>query len=354
MLANEIAPRALADLVRYGYWPGQERIVDAYGRVVTYLRVSLTDRCNLRCLYCMPPEGIPWLPCMDLLSFEEIVAIVEAAAACGVTKVRLTGGEPLVRKDLPNLIGRIARLPGIEDLALTTNGVLLASCAQDLAHAGLRRVNVSLDTLEPEKFRRITRLGHLGEVLKGLEAAADAGLAPLKVNTVIMGGLNDKEAPDLAGLTVKRDLEVRFIEYMPLDESGGCTRTGDAIEFVPSATTREYIESVLGPLQPLPSQGEYDGPALRFRIPGARGSIGFIGAMSVPFCERCNRLRLTANGELRSCLLDGGVVDVRSILRSGGGRNAVIAALRRTAELKPKVHQYLAGAFHGAMSRIGG
>src|SRR5579862_4457963 len=202
----------LTSLIRHGFIPGQERIVDQYGRTFTYLRVSVTDLCNLRCVYCMPDEGMKWLPRDEILSFEEIVTVVEAAAACGVYKIRLTGGEPLVRSDIAVLTGMVARVPGITDLALTTNGTRLAELAEPLAQAGLKRINISLDTLNPAKFLSIARRHELGEVLDGIAAAEAAGLSPIKINMVVLGGLNDDETPDFAEMSVNRNIEVRFIE----------------------------------------------------------------------------------------------------------------------------------------------
>lgn len=349
------APTAsLADLVRHGFLPGQARLYDRFGRPFEYLRVSVTDLCNLRCVYCMPEEGVPWLPHAEILSFEELAAVVEAAAACGVWKVRLTGGEPLVRKDIARLVERVAKIPGIRDLSMTTNGVLLAPLARDLVQAGLRRINVSLDTLDPVKFRRIARRGDLGSVLAGIDQAQSSGLAPVKVNTVVMGGVNDGEAAALAALSLDRAIDVRFIEYMPLLEGKDCVRSPAAFQFVSGQATRERIEARFGPLVPEETGDAARGPAEMWRIPGAAGRVGFISAMSAPFCKRCDRLRLAANGELRSCLLDGGTVDLKSILRTRGDRGSIIHAMARALWLKPETHRRWDAVSSGRMSRIGG
>lgn len=345
---------SLTDLVRYGFLPGQTRLYDRFGRPFEYLRVSVTDLCNLCCVYCMPEVGVPWLPHAEILSFEEIALVVEAAAACGVWKVRLTGGEPLVRKDIARLVERVAKIPGIRDLSMTTNGVLLAPLARDLAHAGLRRVNVSLDTLDPEKFRRIARRGNLRDVLAGIDRAQAIGLAPVKVNTVVMGGVNDCEAAELAALSLERPMDVRFIEYMPMLEGKDCIRTPSAFQFVSGNATRGRIEARFGPLLSDETGNSIQGPAEMWRIPGAAGRVGFINAMSTPFCKRCDRLRLTANGELRSCLLDGGTVNLKSILRARGDRGSIIHAMGRALWLKPEVHRNWDAVASGQMSRVGG
>ena len=350
----EHASQPLTDLLRHGFAPGQEAIVDGYGRTFTYLRISVTDLCNLRCVYCMPEEGVPWLPREEILSFEEIVTVVEAAAACGVHKIRLTGGEPLVRNEIETLTGMVARVPGITDLAMTTNGIKLVACAAKLAAAGLRRINISLDTLDPVKFQAIARRGRLGDVLEGIAAAEAAGLRPLKINMVVLGGLNDEEAAEFAAFTLERALEVRFIEYMPLEEAKGCAMGSGNFSFVSNAVTRQRIEARFGALQPLEVGTQMRGPAEVWKIAGAAGRLGFISAMSAPFCKACDRLRLTAVGEVRSCLLDGGGVEIKSILRGGGTRQDLIAAFRRAAHIKPETHRAWDEIPGARMSRIGG
>lgn len=329
-------------------------IVDAYGRRFTYLRISVTDHCNLRCVYCMPEEGVPWLPKDEILSYEEIARVVEAAAACGVHKIRLTGGEPLTRRELPRLVEMIAAIPGIDDLALTTNGVLLAQQAKALRAAGLRRVNVSLDTLDAEKFERIARGGSLQSVLDGIAEAQKVGLGPIKVNCVVLGGLNDDEAARFAELTAEQAIEMRFIEYMPLEEAKGCAMGSGNFSFVGNDVTKRRVEARFGALEAMETGGGMRGPAEVWRIPGAAGRLGFISAMSAPFCAKCDRLRLTATGEVRSCLLDGGGLDLRALLRGGGTREQLLDVFRRAAHLKPEVHKAWDQIPSANMSRIGG
>ncbi|GMV79854.1 MAG: GTP 3',8-cyclase [Planctomycetota bacterium] len=329
-------------------------VVDTYGRRFTYLRVSVTDVCNLRCVYCMPQEGVAWLPKDEILSYEEIAAIVEAAAAVGVYKVRLTGGEPLARREISTLAGMIARVPGITDLALTTNGLLLGKYAADLKAAGLKRINISLDTLNPEKFIQIARRGRLEDVLEGIAAAQSAGLAPIKLNMVVLGGLNDDEVESFAAMTLERPLDMRFIEYMPLQEAKDCALGSGSFGFVPNTVTKERLRRRFGTLEPLEVGDSMRGPAEVWRIPGAAGRLGFISAMSAPFCAKCDRLRLTANGELRSCLLDGGGVEVKSLLRGGASTADLVNAFRQAAALKPELHKVWHEIPASAMSRIGG
>lgn len=344
----------LTDLLRHGYTPGQDAVVDAYGRQFTYLRVSVTDHCNLRCVYCMPEEGVPWLPRDELLTFEEIVTVIEAAAACGVYKIRLTGGEPLVRKGIEKLTEMVARVPGITDLAMTTNGIMLGEYAPKLAAAGLKRINISLDTLDPEKFKAIARRGQIGDVLGGIRAAAAAGLAPIKINMVVLGGLNDTEVAEFAALTLDRPIEMRFIEYMPLEEAKGCAMGSGNFAFIPNDVTKTRIAERFGALEPLEVGDNMKGPAEVWKIKGAAGRLGFISAMSAPFCKACDRLRLTCVGEVRSCLLDGGGVEIKSILRGGGKCADLIAAFRNAAHLKPEVHKAWDEIPAANMSRIGG
>ena len=303
-------------------------INDAYNRPINYLRVSVTDRCNFRCLYCMPPGGVQLIPHEDVLRYEEIELIVRAAASLGLSKVRLTGGEPLVRLGIANLVHDIAKVPGIDDLALTTNGVLLTAKARDLARAGLRRVNVSLDTLRPERFYRVTRGGELAKVLAGIEAARAAGLTPVKINTVVVRGLNDDEVADIARTTIERDWHVRFIELMPLGRSSDWAHDG----YVSTEEIKARVET-LGPLTPAGN-----GPARYYRLPGATGTVGFISPVSEHFCFQCNRLRLTADGKLRPCLLRADEVDLRAALRDGAGVAEVAELIARAVRLKPEGH----------------
>ena len=324
--------------------------LDAFNRPISYLRVSVTDRCNLRCVYCMPPEGVPWRPHEEILRYEEIETIVRAAAELGINKVRLTGGEPLVRKGLVDLVRMLARIPGIDDLAMTTNGTLLARYAEELKAAGLKRVNVSLDTLRPERFRRITRLGELSDTLEGIAAAKKAGLVPVKINTVVIRGLNDDEVVDFARLTVEGDWHVRFIEVMPLGDNAEWAGNG----YVPMDEVRARIEGELGELIPAKMRGS--GPARYYRLPGAKGTVGFITPISEHFCHRCNRLRLTADGRLRPCLLSDYEIDLRTPLRRGASAEEIKALIIEGIRNKPERHHLEEGLFpHGrAMSEIGG
>ncbi|MHC1783952.1 MAG: GTP 3',8-cyclase MoaA [Anaerolineaceae bacterium] len=310
-------------------------LVDSFGRQITYLRVSVTDRCNLRCVYCMPPEGVVWQPHEKIMHFEEIEKVIRVAAEQGVNEVRLTGGEPLVRSDLPRLVEIIARIPGIEDISLTTNGVLLEKFAQPLVAAGLKRINVSLDTLRPDRFAAITRGGIFRQVWRGLEISQAVGLNPIKINTVIMRGVNEDELLDIARLSLERPWHIRFIELMPVNNQAdwgeGFTPRDEVYLSIP-----EMMEGLkpLG-LQPL-TETIGSGPAEEFSVPGAPGTVGFISPMSDKFCEKCNRLRLTADGHLRPCLLVDTEVPVLETLRAGG---EILPLLQQAADLKPAGHE---------------
>jgi len=286
----------------------------------------------------------------ELLTDDEIVLLVRIAAELGVRKIRLTGGEPTVRPHLPDLVRRIAAIPGIQDLAMTTNGVLLNRLARPLAAAGLCRINVSLDTLDPERFRRITRWGRLEDVLDGLAAARAAGLAPIKLNAVVVRGFNDGDVADLARLTLRHDWDVRFIEMMPFGSVAGFQTSAH----VPNTDTMARIEQALGPLYPVDTSG-YD-PARTYRLDGARGTLGFISPVSQPFCAQCGRLRLTAEGRLRLCLLRDDEVDLREPLRAGASYEALSERFRDAAYRKPWGHGLARRVIPRArvMSQIGG
>jgi cyclic pyranopterin phosphate synthase len=342
---------------------------------VSVLRISVTDRCNYRCVYCMPEEGIPWLPRTDLLGFEEIVQVVQAAAAVhGIRRFKLTGGEPTVRPGLVELVAMLRR-EDVADLSMTTNGQRLAEMAHPLRRAGLDRVTISIDSLNPHKFRRITRNGDLRAVLAGLDAAERVGFDSIKINCVTMRGANDDELADFARLTLSRNITVRFIEYMPLGDAAlmGATEDKDQSHvgpaagcdgqlrgegaLIPQAQVQQIIERELGPLLPVDRQSEPGvGPATVWRLAlgRPRGRIGFISAMSAPFCATCNRLRLTPDGLLRSCLFDGGEIDLKPILRGSGSRPSLhdlADAMTRCVRLKPLVHS---SRGNKQMSRIGG
>ncbi len=310
--------------------------VDAYNRPISYLRISVTDRCNLRCIYCMPPQGVPKRPHDEILSYEEIETVVRTAAELGITKVRLTGGEPLVRPGIVDLVRMLARVEGIDDLAMTTNGILLSDYAQALAQAGLQRVNVSLDTLRPERFRRITRCGSLENVLAGMQAARAAGLEPIKINTVVIRGMNDDEAVDFARKTVEPGWHMRFIELMPIG-TGTQVANDWQNRGVSAKEVREQIESTLGKLIPA-KIAVGNGPARYYRLPDAKGTIGFITPISEHFCYQCNRLRLTADGHLRPCLLSDAEIDLRTPLRAGADVEQVKTLIRQAIESKPMRH----------------
>jgi GTP 3',8-cyclase len=311
---------------------------DGFGRRIEYLRISVTDKCNLRCVYCMPEEGLPWLRREEILSYEEIVAMVRQMAELGLRRLRITGGEPLVRRDLPRLDSGAGGRPGIEDIALSTNAVLLAPIADELRDAGIRRVNVSLDSLRPERVDAIAGdPAPTGGFSTGLAAAESAGFAPIKVNVVIMRGRNDDEIADFARLTLKRPWHIRFIEVMPVAEN----LTVSAKEFVPASEMLRRVRSI-GALRPVEGP-EGNGPATYFRFDDAPGSVGVITPMSHTYCERCNRMRLTANGRLRPCLFGAIETDLREPLRRG----EPLAPLVRNAPIKPERHHLVQGSSSG-------
>ncbi|HEV3264495.1 MAG TPA: GTP 3',8-cyclase MoaA [Acidimicrobiales bacterium] len=297
-------------------------MTDSYGRVHDDLRISVTDRCNLRCTYCMSEEGMTFLPRAALLSIEEIVRVARVAKGLGVSSIRLTGGEPLVRKGLPDLVAQLAAI-GFEDLALTTNGMRLAGMADVLVTAGLRRVNISCDSLRADRFESIRRRGDLDTVLRAMEAAESVGLSPLKVNVVLLRGHNDDEILDFAAFARDTGRIVRFIEFMPLDAEGSWDRS----QLVPGHEILERISAVW-PLEPDDHRGP--APAERFRFADGRGEIGLVSSVSQPFCGNCNRLRLTADGAIRNCLFSDDEHPVRDLLRDGG-TDAELALLFRRA-----------------------
>lgn len=305
---------------------------DQYGRDLTDLRVSITDRCNLRCVYCMPEDGIDFRPPAELLQDDELLLLIEIAAELGIEKIRLTGGEPTVRPGIVGLVHRIAAIPGITDVAMTTNALLLESLAAPLREAGLTRVNISLDTIDPEKFRRITRGGHVDRVFAGIERAEAVGLAPLKINTVVVRGFNEDDVVSLAALTYERPWEVRFIEVMPFGTVADVADAG----IVTSEESIGRIEAALGHLTPIDLRGE--APARTYGLAGARGRLGFISSVSEPFCAKCGRLRLTADGRLRLCLLRDDEADLLTPLRAGATRNEMKERFRAAAYRRPFGH----------------
>jgi cyclic pyranopterin phosphate synthase len=384
-------------------------LIDSYDRVIDYLRISVTDRCNFRCVYCMPEEGAPIAPKSAILTYEEIERLARIAVELGISKIRLTGGEPLVRRDIAQLVARIGALPGLRDLSLTTNGFLLARYARDFAQAGLHRVNISLDTLRPERFVGIARRGNLDDVVAGIDAATRAGLTPVKINCVVMRGWNHDEVVDFARLTLRQPIHIRFIELMPInwstgDDSGfglsdvttdlfasarpqgyrsqhnvtlyarsdlstfqstfhmpeeGC-QTGQLNAgqmrraFVPTHEIRRNIEAELGALSP--AELLSNGPARSYQLPGALGTVGFISQITNDMCVNCNRLRLTADGQLRPCLMADGEVDLRTALRNGAADEDIADLFRLTVLHKPKEHRLEDGIAPVGrnMSQLGG
>lgn len=310
-------------------------LIDTIGRKITYLRVSVTDRCNFRCVYCQPPEGVQWKPHEDILRYEEIAEIVRVMAAEGVHAVRLTGGEPLVRPNLAQLVRMLAAIPGIDDISLTTNGFLLEQQAAELADAGLKRINVSLDTMKPELFHRITRTGTIDQVRRGLEAAEKYGLTPIKINMVVMRGINDDEIVPMARLSLTHPWHMRYIELMPI---GNQSPWGDGF---PAPQSMYYsIQEIRDQLEPLGLEEvngkSGNGPAHEYRLKGAMGRIGMIAAIGESFCGSCNRLRLTADGFLRPCLMSDWEVNVKEALRSG---KPILPLIQKTVEAKPLGHE---------------
>jgi len=323
---------------------------DSFQRPINYLRISVTDRCNLRCIYCMPAEGVDLRPHSDILSYEEIYAVARAAAELGMDKLRITGGEPLVRLGLPRLIGMLAGIETINDIALTTNGVMLADYAAELKAAGLKRVNVSLDTLKPDRFKRITRgQSELKQVLEGIEVAKRVGLEPVKLNMVVMAGINDDELLDFAAKTINEDWHIRFIELMPVAGNGD-----NALRFISATEMRKRLEP-LGEMEPcLPSVG--NGPAKYFRLPNAMGTIGFITPVSEHFCFQCNRMRLTADGKLRPCLLSEYEIDLKQPLRDGVSKAGLKKLFKKAVAEKPLRHKLAEGQVPNGrpFSHVGG
>ncbi len=327
--------------------------LDRFNREIDYLRISVTDHCNLRCVYCMPLGAVSYTPSSETLTPAEIERVVAAAATVGFCKVRLTGGEPTLRPDLVEIVERIARTPGIDDVSLTTNGIQLPNLAGPLRHAGLGRVNIHVDTLDRANLKQVMRWGTIEQIWAGIEAAQAVGLQPIKLNCVVVAGYNEADVVELARLTVERDWHVRFIEMMPLG-GGDCARVA-ATRYVSNVETRRRIESALGALDALQATHRSD-ESRNFRAPGARGVIGFVSPVSEPYCGTCNRMRLTSDGRFHLCLLNDDELDVRAALRNGSGADAIGAILLRAIAHKPTGHALDAGVSTTArsMHHLGG
>jgi cyclic pyranopterin phosphate synthase len=323
---------------------------DRFGRKINYLRLSLTDRCNLRCIYCMSEEMVFRSP-VELMQDNEIIQLTRLFAGLGFEKIRLTGGEPTIRASIVDIVRGIASTPGVKSIAMTTNGVLLSKLARPLAEAGLQRVNLSLDTLDPVKYKRMTRLGNIEDVLEGILAAEATGLRPVKLNAVVVRGFNDEEVVEMAQLTCEHCWQMRFIEMMPFR---GVTDL-QMDQLVPMKEIKERIERALGPLNPLNS-GELDGEAHIFQIPGAQGDIGFISSVSAPFCMGCSRARLTADGILRMCLLRESEIDLLTPLRAGASQEYLRKLILDSIWNKPWGQGLANGdiPLNRSMSEIGG
>ena len=304
---------------------------DKFERVIDYMRISITDRCNLRCVYCMPESGVKLFEHKDILTYEEIIRVAGVAAALGVRKIRLTGGEPLTRKNIFYLIASLKAINGIEDISLTTNGILLEKCAGRLADSGLNRVNISLDTLRPDRYKEITRGGDICLVMKGIEAAEAAGLLPIKINMVPIRHLNDDEVVDFALMTLNTPRHVRFIEFMPI----GSRELWSDERYISTAEIKKAVEKI-GPLVPVRLRKR--GPAKYFRFDGAPGVTGFISALTHHFCGDCNRLRLTSDGRLRPCLFSETEIDLKPALRMQSSDKEIERLLRLAIEVKPEGH----------------
>jgi GTP 3',8-cyclase len=326
---------------------------DRFGREIDYLRISVIDHCNLRCVYCMPLRGLSFIPSPELLTAAEIETVARAALSLGFRKFRLTGGEPTLRPDVLEIVGRIAALPGVSDVAMTTNAILLPRLARPLKQAGLRRLNIHVDTLDPERLKKLMRFGTLAEIEAGIAAAEEAGLLPIKINCVVTRDYNDMDVVEMARRSRDLGWHVRFIELMPL--GGGEAARVALSQFVPSRETRERIEKALGRLQPLPPVSAAD-ESRNFRFAEGTGVVGFISPVSEPYCGSCNRMRLTADGKFHLCLLNDDELDVKAALRGGGGEARVVEILGRAVAAKPTGHRLDEGISteDRAMFQIGG
>ncbi len=327
-------------------------LVDGFGRVHTDLRISVTDRCNIRCTYCMPTEGVQFRSHAEILSYEEIERFVQVAARLGIRQLRLTGGEPLVRKNVTRLVEMLAAVPGIDEIAMTTNGILLDRHAEALKAAGLHRLNISLDTVNAERFRQITRRDELPRVLKGIEAARSAGFQQIKLNAVAIRNLSEEEIVPLALFAREHDLELRFIEFMPAD--GDRRWSGDRV--LPGEAILKILCDAVGPLELVSAPGS-QAPAAEYRFLDGRGRIGLIHSVTEPFCGRCDRLRLTADGKVRNCLFSTRQWDAKALLRTGGTQQQLAELIRAAVGAKGKARGTSDGGFAPTdlpMHQIGG
>lgn len=318
-------------------------MMDSFGREINYLRISLTDRCNLRCKYCMPEEGIDKLLHEDILTLEEVYEITKVFVDLGVNKIRLTGGEPLARKGIVDLVSKVSKLDGVKDLAMTTNGILLKRFAKELKQAGLSRVNISLDTLDKDKYRSITRGGNLSDVLEGIEEAKLVGLIPIKINTVLIGGFNDDEIENLVYLTESEEIDLRFIELMPIGEASDWSLK----KFI----SNDIILKKVNKLIPVPRE-DISSPAIYYKLPNGKGKVGIINPISCKFCANCNRVRLTSRGQLKLCLHSNVEIDIRESLRNGQDIKKLIL---ESIEKKEESHHLEDGKYiKRNMNQIGG
>lgn len=312
----------------------KRKLIDSFGRVHNNLRISVTDRCNIRCFYCMPADNVEFMPRSDLLTFEEIERVVRIGTGLGIDRLRLTGGEPLVRRELPSLISRLVRIPGIVDIGLTTNAVLLDELAQPLRDAGLQRLNISLDALDPEVFRKVTRRDSYDKVIAGIDAARHAGFRPIKLNAVSIKGLTEDQIIPFAELARETDTEVRFIEFMPLDADSKWQND----KVLTASSIRQILEDKFGKLLPVPRSNP-SAPANDFQFADGRGRIGLIASVSQPFCGTCNRFRLTADGKLRNCLFSLEETDIRPLIREQGTDAEIADAMLTCVSAKLAGHQ---------------
>ncbi len=327
------------------------KLIDPCNRHLNYLRISITDRCNLKCIYCMPQDLVARLPHAEILKYEEILRIVRVGVKLGISKIRVTGGEPLVRKGVYEFLHQLSLLEGLTDLSLTTNGVALKDNLEKIQAAGIRRINISLDTLNRKKYERITGVDLFDQIWQGIEKALEMGFDPIKLNVVALNGINDDELTNMARLSLDYPLHIRFIEYMPIGES----QLGNG-PLLLAPEIKKRISSELGQLIAVRNSAT-DGPAQRYRFEGARGEVGFIHALSHHFCDRCNRLRLTASGQLRPCLLSDRHEDIKGPLRSGCSDEQLADIFLRAVRHKPSDHNLAAGGrsrINGRMSAIGG